>query len=140
DVTIKLHHGSMPSNMFAMGTQTLPPGGRLGPRAFAAGEGVFFVYVGIGRAMVNREWRRIASETLIYVARGTPHDIHNDGTGDLSFAWVATPPGLDRLVGKIGRLREAGVDAPSSFDAPSDAAELYRRAGLTPLHPELASA
>src|SRR5262249_47527589 len=74
-VTIKLHHGSMPSNMFAMGVQTLPPGGRLGRRAFAAGDGVFFVYLGSGRAMVNQEWRPIAPETLIYVGRGTPHDI-----------------------------------------------------------------
>jgi hypothetical protein len=52
-VTLKLHHASMPSNIFAMGTQTLPPGGRLGPRAFAAGEGAYFVCVGSGRAMIN---------------------------------------------------------------------------------------
>jgi hypothetical protein len=46
-------YGSMLSNMFAMGTQTLPPGGRLG-LGFAAGEAVFFVYAGRGRAMVNQ--------------------------------------------------------------------------------------
>jgi mannose-6-phosphate isomerase-like protein (cupin superfamily) len=136
-VTLKLHHGSMPSNMFAMGTQTLPPGGRLGPRAFAAGEGVYFVYVGSGRAMMNQEWRRIAPETLIYVARGMPHDIHNDGASDLSFAWVVTPLGLDRLVNKVGRPREPGASAPSSFDAPSNTAEMYRRAGLMRLDPIL---
>jgi len=130
----------MPSNMFAMGTQTLPPGGRLGPRAFAVGEGVFFVYAGSGRAMVNEAWRRVAPETLIYVARGAPHDIDNDGAADLSFAWVVTPPGLDTLAGSMGRPREPGAVAPSPFGAPSDAAELYRRVGLTPLHPELASA
>jgi quercetin dioxygenase-like cupin family protein len=138
-VTIKLDHGSMPSNMFAMGTQTLPPGGRLGPRTFAAGEGVFFVYVGSGQAMVNQEWRRIAPETLIYVARGTPHDILNDGAADLSFAWVVTPPGLDRLVGSMGRPREPGTVAVPPFDAPDDAAVLYRRAGLIPFHAEPAS-
>ena len=72
--------------------------------------------------------------------RGMPHDIHNDGTSDLSFAWVVTPPSLDRLVGKVGRPREPGTGAPSSFDAPSDAAELYRRAGLIRLDPTLPSA
>jgi hypothetical protein len=30
-VTTELHHGSMPSNMFAIGTHTLPPGRRLRP-------------------------------------------------------------------------------------------------------------
>jgi hypothetical protein len=122
------------------GTQTLPPGGRLGSRAFAAGEGAFFVYAGSGRVMVNQEWRRIAPETLIYVARGAPHDIDNDGAANLSFAWVVTPPGLDKLFDSTGRPREPGAVAPSPFGAPSEAAELYRRAGLTPLHPELTSA
>jgi hypothetical protein len=101
--------------------------------------GVYFVYAGNGRAMVNQEWRRIAPETLIYVARGAPHDIHNDSAADLSFAWVVTPPGLDKLVSSIGRQRHPGTTAPPPFGAPSDAAELYRRAGLVPL-PELASA
>jgi hypothetical protein len=90
--------------------------------------------------MVNQEWRPIAPETLIYVARGAPHDIDNDGTANLSFAWVVTPPGLDRLIGNMGRSREPGTDPPSSFDAPSNAGELYRRAGLIPLDPTLASA
>ena len=74
------------------------------------------------------------------MAREMPLDIHNDGTSDLSFAWVVTPPSLDRLVGKVGRPREPGTGAPSSFDAPSDAAELYRRAGLIRLDPTLPSA
>jgi quercetin dioxygenase-like cupin family protein len=139
-VTIKLHHGSMPSNMFAMGTQTLPPGGRLGPRAFAAGEGAFFVLRGGGRALVNRAWRRIAPETLIYVARGAPHDIHNDGAADLSFTWVVTPPGLEGLVARVGRPRKPGAAAPSPFEAPADAAELCERAGVTPIDGNLASA
>jgi hypothetical protein len=70
------------------------------------------------------------------VGRGTSHDIHNDGTADLSFVWVVTPPGLDRLVANIGRAREPAAITPSPFDAPSNAAELFRRAGLTPLHTE----
>jgi mannose-6-phosphate isomerase-like protein (cupin superfamily) len=131
----KLHHGSMPSNMFAFGTQTLPPGGRPGPRAFAAGEAVFFVYAGSGRAMVNQDWRRMGPKTLIYVSRGMPHDIHNNGTIELSFAWVATPPGLDRLVATVGGPREPGNDAPSPFGEPSDAAEICRRAGIIPIDP-----
>jgi hypothetical protein len=123
----------MSYNMFALGTRTLPPGGQLGARAFAAGECVFFVYAGSGRALVNQDWRRIAPETLVYVARGAPHDIHNDGASDLSFVWVVTPPGLDRLFASMGRPRELGADAPSSFGPPSDATKICRRAGLIPM-------
>ena len=90
--------------------------------------------------MVNQEWRRIAPETLIYLARAAPHDIDNDGGADLSFAWIVTPPGLDTLVGSMGRPCEPQAVAPSPFDAPSDAPALYRRAGLTPLHPAQPSA
>jgi hypothetical protein len=139
-VTLKLHHGSMPSNKFAMGTQTLPPGGRLGPRAFLPAKASTSCPSAAGRAMINQEWRRIAPETLIYVARGMPHDIHNDGASYLLYVWVVTPPGLDRLFGRVGRPREPGAGAPSSFDAPSNAAELYRRAGLIRLDPTLPSA
>lgn len=131
-VTLKLHHGSMPSNMFAMGTQTIPPGGRLGARAFDIGEGVYFVYRGTGRAMVNGHWRPVAPETLVYAGRGAVHDVHNDSAQDLSFAWVVTPPGLDTLVRRIGRERVADHAAPPAFDLPGDAEAAYRRSGLRP--------
>jgi mannose-6-phosphate isomerase-like protein (cupin superfamily) len=129
-VTLVLHHGSMPSNMFAMGTQTIPPGGRLGTRAFEIGEGAFFVHRGTGRAMVNDEWRPIAPETLIYAGRGARHDVENDGAGDLVLAWVATPPGLAGLVRGLGRERTPGTPAPAPFDPPADARDAYRRAGI----------
>lgn len=131
-VTLKLHHGSMPSNMFAMGTQTIPPGGRLGGRALDVGEAVFFVHRGTGRAMVNGRWRPVAPETLVYAGRGAVHDIENDSGHDLAFAWVVTPPGLDTLVRRIGRERTAGAVPPPPFDPPDDAERLYRRSGLRP--------
>jgi mannose-6-phosphate isomerase-like protein (cupin superfamily) len=123
-------HGSMPSNMFAMGTQTIPPGGRLGPRAFAVGEAAFFVYRGTGRATGNGRVTEVAPETLIYVGRGAPHDIENDGRDDLSFAWVTVPPRLAALLSRIGRTRTPGTPPPPPFDAPADAARLYAHAGL----------
>jgi quercetin dioxygenase-like cupin family protein len=125
--TLKLHHGSMPSNMFAMGTQTIPPGGRLGERAFDVGEAAFFVYDGTGRAMVNGRWRALAPETLIYVGRGATHDIENEGAGDLALAWIVTPPGLEGLMCAIGRERAPGTTAPGPFDAPKDLAAACRR-------------
>ena len=133
-VALKLHHGSMPSNTFAMGTQTLPPGGRLGPRVFDVGEAAFFVYRGTGRATVNGERRPLAPESLVYVARGTPHDVENDGPEDLQFAWIAAPPGLATLVARLGRERRTGSAAPAPFDPPPpDADAAYRLAGVRSL-------
>ena len=130
-VTVKLLHGSMPSNMFAMGTQTLAPGGRLGPRAFAVGEGVFFVYRGRGRAIVNGQSRSVAPESLIYVGRGATHDVQNGDDGELSFAWVVTPPGLETLVRRIGIERSPGAPAPAPFEPPIDARDSYRRCRMS---------
>jgi mannose-6-phosphate isomerase-like protein (cupin superfamily) len=130
-VTVKLWHGSMPSNMFAMGTQTLPPRGRLGERAFEVGEGVFFVYRGRGTAVVNGTSRAVAPESTIYVGRGAAHDIRNDGDEDLSFAWIVTPPGLDTLARRLGVERTPGAQAPAPFSASGDVRGTYRRAGLT---------
>ena len=129
-VTVKLWHGSMPSNMFAMGTQTLPPGGRLAARTFDVGEIVYFVVRGRGRAVMNGPPRAIAPESLIYAGRGAPHAIENDGTDDLTFAWVVTPPGLEVLMRQAGVERTPGVPAPAPFAEPASAAGAYRRAGL----------
>src|SRR5262245_36493743 len=118
----------MPSNMFTMGVQTIPPGGRLGARAFEVGEAAFFVYGGTGRAMVNGNWRTIAAETLIYVGRGAIHDIENDGAEHLVLAWIVTPPGVEALMRAIGRTRTPGTTEPAPFDAPKDLAAACRRA------------
>lgn len=79
------------------------------PAGIEEGEGAFFVYGGSGRAMVHGRWSALAPETHVYVGRGAPHDIENDGVGDLSFVWVAAPP---------------------PFDVPADAASLYRHPGI----------
>lgn len=129
-VTVKLWHGTMPSNMFAMGTQTLPPGGRMGPRTFDVGEAVYFVYAGTGRASVNGQTREVARESLVYAGRGCTHDLANDGRDDLSFAWVVTPPGIETLFRRGGRERTPGAPAPEPFAMPTDALDAYRRAGL----------
>jgi quercetin dioxygenase-like cupin family protein len=129
-VTVKLWHGTMPSNMFAMGTQTLPPGGRLGARTFDVGEAVYFVYAGTGRAAVNGDTRAVEPETLLYAGRGCTHDLVNDSGDDLSFAWVVTPPGLETLFSRAGRARTPGTPAPAPFAMPADIAHAYRRAGL----------
>ena len=126
--------------MFAMGTQTLPPGGRLGVRGFDVGEGMFFIYRGTGQVWVNHARRPVAPETLVYVGRGAPHDIENDGREDLCFAWVVTPPGLDGLARRIGVERTPGRPMPAPFDPPGDAQAAHRRARLTLLREEPASA
>lgn len=114
--------------MFAMGTQIIPPGGRLGARAFEVGEAAFFIYGGTGRAMVNGRWRAIAPETLIYVGRGATHDIENDGAGNIALAWIVTPPGFEGLIRAIGRERTPGTTEPGPFDTPKDLPAACRRA------------
>ncbi|HYE90944.1 MAG TPA: cupin domain-containing protein [Terriglobales bacterium] len=129
-VTVKLWHGSMPSNMFAMGTQTLPPGGRLAPRTFEVGEIVYFVVGGTGAVTMNGATRPVARETLVYAGRGATHTLANDGREDLTLAWVVTPPGLEVLMRQAGRPRTPGDSAPAAFAEPAEARAAYRRAGL----------
>lgn len=129
-VTWKLWHGSMTSNMFAMGTQSIPPGGRLMPRSFSRSEGMMFVYRGQGTAIVNGSSKPIGPESLIYVGRDAEHSIENTGSTDLEFVWVVTPPGSEEATRLLGRPRQPGQAAPQPFEAAPGWQDSWSRVGL----------
>ena len=91
----------------------------------------FGIVIDRAEADVNGQSRPVAPESPMHVARGATHDIRNDGDGELSFAWIVTPPGLDTLVRRVGVERTPGMPEPAPFKMASDARDAYRRAGLT---------
>ncbi len=131
-VTWKLWHDTMTSNSFAMGTQSIPPGGMLRPRSFNRGEAIFFVYRGEGVATVDRDTRAIAPETTIYAGRGAVHSLANTGTEPLEFVWIVLPPGPEETMRMLGKPRKPGEVPPAAFDYPDGWEKTWAWTGQSP--------
>jgi mannose-6-phosphate isomerase-like protein (cupin superfamily) len=117
-VTWKLWHDTAPTNLFAMGTQYIPPGAEMKSRALNRSEGIFFVYRGTGLVTIDNDTKPIAPETTIYVGRGATHALSNTGSEPLEFVWVVTPPGVEETTRLLGQPRNAGEAEIAPFEYP----------------------
>lgn len=109
---------------FSMGTQTLPPGGRVRLHAHDTSEEVFYVVEGQGRAEIGGETHRMAPGATLYMGHNVPHTFINDGEADLKWVWFFMPGGLEDFFAAIGRPRAPGEPAPAPFARPSDVLQI----------------
>jgi quercetin dioxygenase-like cupin family protein len=109
---------------FSMGTQTLPPGGRVRLHAHDTSEEVFYVIEGQGSAEIDGQTYRMTPGAALYMGHNVPHTFVNDGQTDLKWVWFFMPGGLEDFFAAIGRPRTAGEPAPESFARPSDVAQI----------------
>lgn len=115
------------AHRFSMGTQTLPPGGRVRLHAHDTSEEVLYVIAGQGAADVDGSVHRMAPGTTLYLGHNVPHTFVNDGTVDLTWVWFFMPGGLEDFFAAIGRPRAPGEPAPAPFERPADVEEIERR-------------
>ena len=111
---------------FAVGTQTLPPGGRVRGHSHADNEEVLYFMSGSGSAVVNGETLAIKPGSALFLGKNAEHTFTNDGDTDLSWVWVFTPNGLESFFRDIGRVRVEGETAPEPFARPANIAEIER--------------
>jgi mannose-6-phosphate isomerase-like protein (cupin superfamily) len=118
-----------PSNQFSMGTQVIPPGRHVRSHAHARNDEVIFVYSGTGRCVIDGKSHSIEQGSTVLLGRYVEHSIHNEGTEDLKFFWLFTPPGLEHAVEYMGRPRTPGEVPPTAFERPADFARILDKAG-----------
>ncbi|RCW76405.1 cupin domain-containing protein [Pseudorhodoferax soli] len=117
---------------FSMGTQTLPPGGRVRLHAHDTSEEVFYVLRGQGRAEIGGETHRMAPGATLYMGHNVPHTFINDGDTELQWVWFFMPGGLEDFFAAIGRARQAGEAAPEPFARPSDVLQIEANTVFAP--------
>ena len=115
------------AHRFSMGTQTLPPGGRVRMHAHDTSEEVLYVIAGQGCADVDGKVHRMAPGTTLYLGHNVPHTFVNDGPTDLTWVWFFMPGGLEDFFAAIGRPRVAGEPAPAPFERPANVQEIEQR-------------
>lgn len=112
---------------FSVGTQTVPPGGRVRLHSHDANEEVIHFVSGTGKAILEGEEHRVGAGTTLFLGNLREHTFINDGDTDLHWVWIFVPSGLEVFFRDIGRPRTPGDSAPEAFERPSDVAEIEAR-------------
>ncbi len=92
---------------FAAGTQALPPKSSLTARRFLQSDTLYVAYHGQGRAVITDRRITLVPGVQVHVPKGTWHELHNTGTGELKLLWVSDPPGMERFYRAAAALGEA---------------------------------
>ncbi len=91
---------------FAMGTQTLQPGGVLPTIRHLGCDQVLFVHKGQGRVNLEGRSLTVVPGTMIYVPRQTWYGLRNTGTGFLEMTWTAAPPGIEDFFRELAQIQD----------------------------------
>jgi len=127
-MTVKLSPHNHSSNLYSMGTQSIPPGCSLRSHAHQRNDEILFIYEGTGMATVDGKQYPVAPESTIFVGRFVEHVVENTGNSDLKFLWIIFPPGLEDVIAFMGRPRKPGEAPPDRFERPADVGAVLDRA------------
>lgn len=105
---------------FSVGTQLVPPGGRVREHAHAANEEVLHVIAGTGSAVIDGKQYKLEPGVTLFLGAHNSHTFTNDGDVDLHWVWFMTPSGLETFFRDIGRPRQHGDAAPEPFERPAN--------------------
>ncbi len=106
-VNIKVDSVTTGATHLAMGTAVLT-GANVG--VHRGEDEIVFIYEGRGRVIMEADTFPAQPGTTMYIPRGVTHGFISDADTPMRFAWVITPPGLEKL------FRDRGVSTPDDCD------------------------
>lgn len=135
-VEVLLHPGQVRSQArFALGTQSVPPGGFVREHAHAHAEEIIHFTGGTGIAVIDGVEHPAAPGTTLFLGPGRRHKFVNTGTSDLTFLWWISPNELEEFFAAIGRPRAPGEAPPTPFARPKDVLAIEAETGFAPPPP-----
>ncbi|MCZ4353861.1 cupin domain-containing protein [Roseovarius aestuarii] len=111
---------------FAMGTQTVAPGGYVREHSHVDNEEALYIIEGTGRAVVEGQDYPLTAGTSIFLPKNTRHMFINEGEGNLKWVWLIIPNGLEDFFRLIGRPKSPGDKVPVNFPRPDNVEEIER--------------
>lgn len=105
---------------FSVGTQLLPPGGRVREHAHVTNEEVLHFVSGSGTAVVDGKVYKLEPGVTLFLGEHNSHTFSNDGDVDLHWVWFMNPSGLETFFRDVGRPRQYGEAAPEPFERPAN--------------------
>lgn len=126
DVLLAPHIVNM-EHPFAMGTQTVAPGGYVREHSHDRNEEALIVLEGQGKAVIEGKELPMVPGTVLFLGKNNRHMFVNEGEGVLKWVWLIIPNGLEDFFREIGRPRQAGDKVPVNFPRPANVLEIERR-------------
>ncbi|MDO9415545.1 cupin domain-containing protein [Pararhizobium sp.] len=117
---------------FGFGTQSMPPGGYVREHSHEKNEEVIFVVSGRGRAVIDGEDHPMVPGAAFFIGVNRRHMFINEGSEDMSWAWLILPNGLEDFFRLIGRPRSDGEPVPEPFPRPDNVLQLERENAFAP--------
>lgn len=125
DVALAPHHVGM-EFPFAMGTQSVAPGGYVREHSHPDNEEALYILEGQGRAVIEGQDYPLTPGTAVFLPMNTRHMFINESEGHLKWVWLILPNGLEDFFRLIGRPRRAGDVVPPNFPRPENVLEIER--------------
>ncbi len=91
------------STRLSMGTQEIPPGGRIPRHLHEREEEILFFHEGEGEAEVGGETHPVGPGSTVFLPVGVPHGVRNTGERPIRLVWVFSPPGYEEIFREMGR-------------------------------------
>lgn len=126
DVALAPHIVGM-EHPFALGTQSVAPGGYVREHTHDRNEEAVYVIEGHGRAVVGGKEFPIGPDSVIFLPKNVRHMFINDGETRLRWVWLIVPNGLEDFFRLIGKPRQPGERVPSNFPRPENVLEIERQ-------------
>lgn len=111
-VSVKLSTSNMPSNQFAVLTQSLEPGAYVRQHGHTRAEEIIVVSRGKGHARVEGKDYPLATGSLVFLGRNLIHGFHNTGQDSLNLIGFFNPPGIEGALSETGVPRQPGEARP----------------------------
>lgn len=112
---------------FAMGTQSVAPGGYVREHSHDRNEEALYVLEGRGRAVIEGQEYALTPGTALFLGRNNRHMFINEGDTALRWVWLILPNGLEEFFRLIGKPRQAGDPVPVNFPRPESVLEIERQ-------------
>lgn len=118
---------------FSMGTQTVAPDSFVRAHAHENNAEVIYVLSGQGMAVMDDgEEEAMVPGKLFYFGHNRQHKFVNTGKDDMTFLWVMAPAGLETFFKAIGKVRQAGEQAPPNFPRPENILQIEAQTVFNP--------
>jgi mannose-6-phosphate isomerase-like protein (cupin superfamily) len=88
-----------------MGTQEIPPGGKIPVHLHEVEEEILFFHEGEGEVEIDGTCHEVGPGMSAFLPPGIRHGVHNSGKVSIKMLWIFSPPGYEKVFREMARRK-----------------------------------